>query len=601
MASDYNKTVTSRNSVNPANFSFNTGNIIGYPNKISSGSRSSSGGTTTNLTLNLDELLTDNLEEGVTSEKIENPKAYEVLDENFTEGDSASYSKSSDFEKAAATVVECGFSFLKGFFKVGENILDGVVQLGSNIVVGVSEGLNYLGADIDTQAIKDSTQAFVSTDYVGLAYEEVVGKNEWIQQNSQASDTALAIFEGAGTITGYALVNAIPGVGGSMVAAFGAAGSAAENAYQCGATYGEASVVAWVAGGTAFAMDAGLDKLGKAAKGATTLKEVGKYTLAGAGMGIVEPTVNYTTQYLTYANDQVDENGNPLYDNYLDYMATSGYLFEAGVGSLIGAGSTGGKAFKSYNINTEITNRAASHGSGNIPLDLGYRTTKKYTIGNPPFEIKTDLTEGEMIKFANDFYNLKPPISSLDEIPSFGVPNRAADIEVSPDGTYGVNWVDEQGFKIGKDGKPIKTEGTIPAGQQMDRYGNPNGRFAGEMEIDSNGNYQGVKYGERSLPYAEGSQAYSKFEVTKDINSQNLSAEINARPEAERIAIIKSMESDGLKNGVDFTVDSNNNVTVHVFEGEIAPAYGYKGGGTQYEFPVRTKILEDLGFIKPIK
>lgn len=362
-----------------------------------------------------------------------------------------------------------------------------------------------------------------------------------------------------------------------------------------------ASVVAWVAGGTAFAMDAGLDKLGKAAKGATTLKEVGKYTLAGAGMGIVEPTVNYTTQYLTYANDQVDENGNPLYDNYLDYMATSGYLFEAGVGSLIGAGSTGSKAFKSYNINTEITNRAASHGSGNIPLDLGYRTTKKYTIGNPPFEIKTDLTEGEMIKFANDFYNLKPPISSLDEIPAFGVPNRAADIEVSPDGTYGVNWVDEQGFKIGKDGKPIKTEGTIPAGQQMDRYGNPNGRFAGEMEIDSNGNYQGVKYGERSLPYAEGSQAYSKFEVTKDINSQNLSTEINARPEAERIAIIKSMESDGLKNGVDFTVDSNNNVTVHVFEGEIAPAYGYKGGGTQYEFPVRTKILEDLGFIKPIK
>jgi hypothetical protein len=82
--------------------------------------------------------------------------------------------------------------------------------------------------------------------------------------------------------------------------------------------------------------------------GATTLKEVGKYTLAGAGMGIVEPTVNYTTQYLTYANDQVDENGNPLYDNYLDYMATSGYLFEAGVGSLIGAGSTGGKALKNY-------------------------------------------------------------------------------------------------------------------------------------------------------------------------------------------------------------------------------------------------------------
>lgn len=76
MASDYNKTVTSRNSVNPANFSFNTGNIIGYPNKISSGSRSGSGGSTTNITLNLDELLTDNLEEGVTSEKIADPKQY---------------------------------------------------------------------------------------------------------------------------------------------------------------------------------------------------------------------------------------------------------------------------------------------------------------------------------------------------------------------------------------------------------------------------------------------------------------------------------------------------------------------------------------------
>lgn len=69
MASEYNKSVTSRNSVDISNINLSTGNIGAYNKRVSYGTSSQTSGTTSNITMNLDNFLTDNLDEGVTNEK----------------------------------------------------------------------------------------------------------------------------------------------------------------------------------------------------------------------------------------------------------------------------------------------------------------------------------------------------------------------------------------------------------------------------------------------------------------------------------------------------------------------------------------------------
>ena len=161
MASDYNKSVTSRNSVNPANFSFNTGNIIGYPNKISSGSRSSSGGTTTNLTLNLDELLTDNLEEGVTSEKIADPKQYNTDD------------KKGFFESLGDMLTSVGATLAVGTTSVLSGVLDIVEGIGDGVVWVASKAVGIVSPDAE-EAMKE----FIARDLVSEA-------NEWLYEDTE--------------------------------------------------------------------------------------------------------------------------------------------------------------------------------------------------------------------------------------------------------------------------------------------------------------------------------------------------------------------------------------------------------------------------------
>ena len=161
MASDYNKTVTSRNSVNPANFSFNTGNIIGYPNKISSGSRSSSGGSTTNITLNLDELLTDNLEEGVTSEKIVDPKQYNT-DE-----------KKGFFESIGDVFASVGATLAVGTTSILSGVLDIVEGIGDGVVWVASKAVGIVSPDAE-EAMKE----FIARDLVSEA-------NEWLYEDTE--------------------------------------------------------------------------------------------------------------------------------------------------------------------------------------------------------------------------------------------------------------------------------------------------------------------------------------------------------------------------------------------------------------------------------
>ena len=247
----------------------------------------------------------------------------------------------------------------------------------------------------------------------------------------------------------------------------------------------------------------------------------------------------------------------------------------------------------------EIKLRAEKHGA--TVLDTTERKITEKTLGDPPYTIKTDMTDDELIKYYNDF--LRPPegetISSLDEYPQWGVPTRALDVEVHSDGRYETNWVDNNGFLSDADGNPICEPVVFTGGEHMDRYGTPNGCFTGKME-----NVDGIPtpapYEARSLPYAEGSQLRTEFVVNDGvvISGKTMTEKVNSLPKEEKIAIIKQMQDDR----VEFKLNPDGTVEIpDVQVGKIAPGYGYKGGGTQYQFPIRLGFLEDWGWVKKVE
>lgn len=127
--SSYNKTVSSTNSVNLTNISFNTPSIAGYNKTVGSNSGSgSSGGRTASITVNLDALLTDNLDETVTSEKIENPKNLESY-QSFGE------EVMSFLGKVGCDIGGFGLGLLDGVLEFGEGLIDAALILGTAAVI----------------------------------------------------------------------------------------------------------------------------------------------------------------------------------------------------------------------------------------------------------------------------------------------------------------------------------------------------------------------------------------------------------------------------------------------------------------------------------
>lgn len=203
------------------------------------------------------------------------------------------------------------------------------------------------------QEIKDVASKSVAYDWTEKLYSEMVtilGVDK---------DIAYGWLHVAGNFLGtteaYITVSLIPIPGFSvLVGGVTAMGSSSEVALNSGATFDEAYSVGTIAGilGT---MTAGiLNKIHGAAAGAKTLTQVAGHTLRGAGVAMIEPAVNTTTQYLVYGQDIVDENGNKIYngvDGYLDYYKDSGGLLNTAIAGVVGGSSTAFKGYKGYRAN----------------------------------------------------------------------------------------------------------------------------------------------------------------------------------------------------------------------------------------------------------
>lgn len=497
------------------------------------------------------------------------------LEESSDSAKSAAWNKLLDIaETTGATAVTFFASAVEGIADVGESIVDGAVQVVGGIV-------SYIVKQFDEDAgnaMQEDIQEFVSTDWTGKGYDafvNAVGIEEEIAYGFAHTAGNLV-----GQVAGYAAISMIPGAGPALTAAIGgsaAAGSAAEAAYANGATFDEAMIVSSTAFAAGAFAGAASNQVGTLAKGATTLKGVAGYTASGAAVGMAEPLINSTVEYLTYGNNDGQ--------SYSEFMKETGGWQKVAMGAAAGGISTGRQAYEGYKLQNDLEYKAARLGP------VAPREMREIEINGQ--KVKTNLADEELIAFANDFFGVKPPITSLDDYPNWGVIEDVSSIKMEND-KITVDWVPDQGAVPGTRKNTI-----ITANSEIDRYGAPNGCFYGKMEVDTQGNYVGVDYDMRSLPYVEGTQQYTKAKVIKDISSDSLSqsmTDLKATDPDFYKEITIQMKKDGFK----YIEAPDGTVRVEVNEAKIAPAYGHNGKGTQYELPIRSDYLADprMGFLK---
>ena len=243
-------------------------------------------------------------------------------------------------------------SFAFGILEPVENVIDGLVMTGGEIASFCCE---ITGQEEPAEFIKQNTKNLVGYDWTEAGYDAVVNTLELDEEVAHGDLHQVGTM--LGSITGYAAISlTFGGVGNAILGYLSAKGSSAENAFNSGATFEEAQVTSNVAGIVGAASGYGLNKIQQAATGTQSMKGVAGYTSLGAFVSTAEPVANSIAEYATYGHDLVDENGNPLYENFGDYYVNSGGLLNTGIAFGVGGISTGSKATSGYKVNNDVKN-----------------------------------------------------------------------------------------------------------------------------------------------------------------------------------------------------------------------------------------------------
>ena len=155
---------------------------------------------------------------------------------------------------------------------------------------------------------------------------------------------------------------------------------------------------------------------------------------------------------------------------------------------------------------------------------------------------------------------------------------------LNPDGS--INWkeVPQGGYTLDTSGSAIKESYIPKLGENMDRFGPPNGRYTSPIDGDP------YTYEQRSLPFVEESGQYHQYKVTGDFSKLE-----------EYVSKCTDME---LKNKISTYVEhyySGDFSKLLVSKGIINSGFGSTGGGMQYELPMSAEWLEKLGLLTEIR
>ena len=150
-----------------------------------------------------------------------------------------------------------------------------------------------------------------------------------------------------------------------------------------------------------------------------------------------------------------------------------------------------------------------------------------------------------------------------------------------------INWTKAAagGYKLDKDGNPIKEKFIPKIGEVIDRYGPANGRYTSPI-IDG----KSFEYTERSLPYVENLSNYHKYKVIGDFSK--IEEYVKNCPDAKLKAQVEAIVKKYYKG--DYS-------RLATYKGEAAAVEGWgKGGAIQYELSLTVEQLERLGLLREI-
>lgn len=312
------------------------------------------------------------------------------------------YQKMSWYEKALKNTGAFVGGAANGLANVVESVVDGAATLTSAYVlyatpVGqlmsvASQFQEQSGVAKDNTIVdkyKEKVKDFVDKNWADDIYDGIVekyGMNKYICKGK-----CYTTGKTVGTMAGYTGLSFIPGgpVVTGIVTGLAAAGDAAETAYNNGASYDQGVVAAGVAGGVGFLSGAALDKIRGASKLVTTKAGVLAYALLGSGTAMSEPVVNAVAQYNLYAKNQIDENGNKVYNNFGDYFKKSGGLQSTFMAAGIGGASILPSAVKNYKLNNytlntlnRINNIPSLSAEQNITVEEIFKKEQKVAFDN---------------------------------------------------------------------------------------------------------------------------------------------------------------------------------------------------------------------------
>ena len=150
-----------------------------------------------------------------------------------------------------------------------------------------------------------------------------------------------------------------------------------------------------------------------------------------------------------------------------------------------------------------------------------------------------------------------------------------------------INWTKAAagGYKLDKDGNPIKEKFIPKIGEVIDRYGPANGRYTSPI-IDG----KSFEYTERSLPYVEKLSNYHKYKVIGDFSK--IEEYVKNCPDAKLKAQVEAIVKKYYKG--DYS-------RLASYKGEAAAVEGWgKGGAIQYDLSLTVEQLERLGLLREI-
>ena len=148
-----------------------------------------------------------------------------------------------------------------------------------------------------------------------------------------------------------------------------------------------------------------------------------------------------------------------------------------------------------------------------------------------------------------------------------------------------IDWPLKDGFVLDSAGNPITQPANLKAGQVIDRFGNPYGRFTSPVD-----NGEKLAFNTRGLPYPEGYQEHHQYEVVKDINKANYEKAYNQLNDMDKFQLKMDMEEFGFRPEDIYNPQ----------RGEIAKIFG-QGGGIQIQLGTSVNWYEKLGFLREVK